>query len=144
LTRSPWRQPKSAPLVRENDQELPENMPPRFPQSICSDDLCPDLRIRAQSFSRQGHCGRAAAECTPPAYVDRERRCQRVLGELACLVSCLYLRKLNQCVSSVAFGAVRLLIFQLGHQYEIMRRGRSARSHLLRRISQTDHCARLR
>src|SRR5437762_13723284 len=39
------------------------------------------------------------------------------------------LRKLNQCVSSIAFGAARFLIFQLGHRNEITQRDRSVRSH---------------
>jgi hypothetical protein len=43
--------------------------------SVCGDDDCvisPD---------------RAAAECTPPACVDRERLCERLFCELACLAA---------------------------------------------------------
>jgi len=32
-------------------------------------------------------------------------------------------RKLNQCISGIAFDAARLLIFQQGHRHEITRRG---------------------
>ena len=53
-------------------------------------------------------------------------------------------QKSNSGVSSVAFGGGPLLILEEGYRNKIARRGRSVRSHLLRRISPTDHRVRLR
>jgi hypothetical protein len=59
-------------------------------------------------------------ECTPPAGLNRERPCERLLCELACLVSYLYRRvRANSEIRGLLGDAVCVGALLLGRVYEV-------------------------